>query len=76
MGPQKLMASPSTSILLLPILSEIIPAGNSMKILEKNHAETTNPTRTPEGSRLFANIGRKEEDKLIPIIILNPMKRS
>jgi hypothetical protein len=53
-----------------------MPAGNSIKNLERKKAETTKPTRTPEGSKLLANIGRKDEDKLIPIIILNPIKRS
>ena len=76
MGPNKLMASPRTSSLLRPILSEMIPAGISIKILEKNHEETTNHTRTTDGSRVFANIGSKENARLIPVMILNPMNRS
>jgi hypothetical protein len=76
MGPKKLKASPKTSSLLLPTLSEIIPAGISINILERNHEETTKPTRIPEGSRVFASIGRNDADRLIPVIILNPMKRS
>jgi hypothetical protein len=76
MGPNKLNARPMTNNLLLPTLSEIMPAGNSIKILEKNHEETTKPTRTPDGSRVFANIGRKDEERLIPVIILNTIKRS
>jgi hypothetical protein len=76
MGPNRLKASPKTSNLLLPTLSEIMPAGISMNILEKNHEETTKPTRTPDGSRVFAKIGRKDEERLIPVIILNPMNRS
>ena len=74
-GPKKFKASPNTISLLLPTLSEIIPAGISINILEKNHEETTKPTRIPEGSRVFASIGRKDEDRLVPVIILNPRKR-
>jgi hypothetical protein len=76
MGPNRLKARPKTSSLLLPILSEMMPAGISMKILEKNHEETTRPTRTPDGSRLLARMGRKDEDRLIPVMMLNPIKSS
>jgi hypothetical protein len=54
----------------------MIPAGSSRKILEKNHAETTRPTNTPEGSSSSAKMDRKLEDRLMPVMMLNPMKRS
>ena len=44
-----------------------------MKMREINHAETTRPTKTPEGSRSCAKMGRKEAEKLIPIMIEKPM---
>jgi hypothetical protein len=53
-----------------------MPAGNSMKILEMNHAETTRPTKRPEGSRSAASNGRNEPERLIPIMMENPMNMS
>jgi hypothetical protein len=47
-----------------------------MNILERNQADTTSPTRAPEGSSLVARIGRKDDERLIPNSILKPMKRS
>jgi hypothetical protein len=61
---------------LLPIRSLIIPEGISRNILLRNHAETTSPTSTPEESRLFAKIGRKEEGRLIPIMMAKPTNTS
>jgi hypothetical protein len=47
-----------------------------MNILDRNQAETTIPTSTPDGSSSFASKGRNEDERLIPIIMLNPTKRS
>lgn len=74
--PNILIPSPVIMTFFLPSRSEIIPAGSSMSILDRNQADTTRPTRTPEGSKLLASIGRKEDDRLIEIIILAPMIRS
>jgi len=65
-----------TRSLRRPTLSLMIPAGSSMKILDRNQAETTMPTITPDGSSSFASKGRKDDDRLIPIIMLNPTNRS
>jgi len=50
-GPKELRPMPKMRSLLLPSLSDNIPAGSSRKMRERNHAETTIPTSTPDGSR-------------------------
>lgn len=69
-------ARPVTRSLRLPKRSAIIPDGSSVKILEMNQAEETNPTRTSEGSSSLAKSGRKAADKLMPIISVKAAMRS
>lgn len=74
--PRAESASPDTRSLRKPNQPAKTPEGSSVKIRERNQAETVNPTRTPEGSRSFAKIGRKADERLIPITSMNPEKRS
>lgn len=46
-GPIRARARPVMRSLRLPMRSLIIPAGSSRNILDRNHAETTIPTRVP-----------------------------